>query len=127
MTTQMVVATVAWLLLSAAYVLRSRKLIHIALANAGIALDITLVLYLQFTREALQTAASFELGLLPQFHIFASSAALVLYFPTLLLGWKLLLGLGGEQTRERHIRFAMLAYLLRTLGFAFMFTLIGDR
>lgn len=119
----MMIATVAWLLFSAAYVLRTRRMIHIALANSAILLDVALVLQLQVSRGAVQTAASFSLAVLPQIHILMSLIALLLYFPVLWLGWKMVLRGPCARTKLIHIKLAMAAYLFRTLGFAFMFSM----
>ncbi len=123
MTTHMMIATVAWLLLSAGYVLRTRKFIHVALMHGAILLDMTLVVHLQLTRDAVQTAASFSLAWAEQAHILFSTIALLLYFPVLWLGWRLLFGAGAVSVRKTHIRLALSAYLFRTLGFGFMFSM----
>ena len=85
----------------------------------GISLDIILVLYLELSRNAVDTALSFKLEPIAQAHIAVSTLALILYFPLLYLGYKLS---KGEQTkRQIHKKLGITAYSLRTLGFIFMF------
>ena len=109
---------------------------------SGIGIDICLVLYLQLTRRAVQKALGFDLELLQQIHIGCSTLALLLYFPTLYLGVQLLrtkapsvlcadsaiLDMQSEASRRMslrrwHIRFAQSAFIARTLGLLFMFSM----
>ena len=123
MTIYMWIATVAWLCLMSGYLARKKRSTHVNLMRAGIFLDIGLVLFLQFTRGAIQTALSFELALLKQLHIAASTIALLLYFPILYLGFQLLKGKGTAEMRARHIRLGTTALIFRTLGFLLMFSM----
>jgi hypothetical protein len=90
----------------------------------GILLDVALVLYLQITREAIQTAVSFTLSPLAQTHIFFSTGALLLYPAVLFYGIRLARDLQNQPLRKRHKRIALTAFVLRTLGFLFMFSLL---
>jgi hypothetical protein len=92
----------------------------------GIIMDILLVLYLQITRDAIGTALSFELAILKQIHILFSATALVLYFPTLYLGYRLVKRIATVEQRALHIKIATTALLLRTLGLLFMFSMWQD-
>ncbi|MFN8388652.1 MAG: hypothetical protein U0136_00005 [Bdellovibrionota bacterium] len=123
MTRNMWVATIAWLLLSTGYFLRRRRALHITLMLTGIFMDISLVLFLEVSRGAIETALSFSLSLMKQLHIAASTTAFLLYFPVLYLGSQLVRGTGDARTRERHVRLATLALLFRTLGFFLMFSM----
>ena len=133
----MLIATVAWMLLTTGLVVRKNKSQHVALMLLGILLDIGLVVYLQLTREAVQTAVEFSLPLLEQIHIACSTVALLLYFPILYLGVKLQQQVGAKEPillnrlgfasyawRTTHIRLGLAAYIFRTLGFLFMFSMI---
>lgn len=124
MTLTMYIATLAWFLLSGGLVARKRKMLHVGLMLTGISLDIGLVLYLQITREAVQTALSFTLSPLELTHIAFSSCALLLYFPVLFLGCRLLKE-SNLMLRRWHIRLALSAYVTRTFGFLFMFSMYG--
>ena len=124
MTTNMYIATGAWLMLVLGVFARKTRRVHVPCMLVGIATDIALVLYLQVTREAIQTALSFKLELLKQIHIGLSTVALVLYFPVLYLGFRLLQGKGSYKLRMLHIRVAVTAFFFRCLGFMFMFSML---
>lgn len=124
MTNFMYVATLAWVLLLGAYVLRQRRWLHVPLAVAGMLLDVMLVVHLQLTRDAVQKAASLTLGALEQIHIVNSSIALLLYLPVFYLGALLILGRATVGQRAWHLRLAISALIFRTLGFLFMLSFI---
>ncbi len=117
----MCVATIAWLSLTMGYLNRRKRQTHIRLMLLGIGTDILLVLYLQVTRSAVQTALKFELSVSEQAHIWFSSSALVLYFPILYLGYRLIQG--DRSRRAMHVRLGVTALILRTIGFLFMFSM----
>lgn len=123
MTSFMWIATCAWSLLVVGYFFRFRRRLHVPLMLAGIFCDIVLVLYLQVTREAIQTALGFSLAILKQIHIGFSTTALLLYFPVLFLGYKLVTNTASTKQRNLHIRLATAALVARTLGFVFMFSM----
>lgn len=124
MTGNMWIASLAWAILTLGLFFRRNRRVHVPCMLLAIAMDFSLVLYLQLTREAVQKALSFELVALQQTHIAFSALALVCYIPTLVYGSRLVRGVGNyEQTRARHIRIAVTTYLLRTLGFCFMFSM----
>ena len=129
MTPSMYLASFAWCLLAVGVLLRNHRAHHVTLMIAGIALDFTLVIYLQFTRHAVQKALAFDLALLQQTHIACSTVAVLLYLPTLYFGTKLLRAKSSVNKadfgilRARHLRFAVSAFIARTLGLAFMFSL----
>ena len=128
MTISMWIATLAWALMVTGFLFRKTTKIHVPLVLSGIMLDVTLVLFLQITRSAVQTALKFELTALKQIHIGFSSAALLLYIPTITLGCTLLYAKRKKQpinprTRKLHITIAVTTLCLRTLGFIFMFSM----
>ena len=124
MTPYMYIATLAWLFLVSGYLSRKRRRAHVTLGLTGIFLDIALVVYLQVTRHAVQTAAAFTLKGLQQMHIGVSTVALVLYFPVLLLGMNLFHDSKNLRLRALHKRIAVTALIFRTLGFLFMFSML---
>ncbi|MCB0337473.1 MAG: hypothetical protein KDD62_14250 [Bdellovibrionales bacterium] len=124
MTINMYIATVAWILLILGYTKRFDRKKHVPLVLSGIGLDIALVLYLQVTRSAVQTALEFELSILEQMHIWMSTLALLLYFPVLFLGFKLVKGNAPEGYLEKHKKLATTALILRSCGFILMFSMI---
>ena len=123
MTLTMLIATLAWICLTAGLIQRKDRSAHVRYVNIGIFLDIALVLYLQLTREAVQTALGFSLPMFEQVHIVFSTLALFLYFPVLYLGFGLLKG-SNPVKRKWHIRLALTSYVCRTFGFLFMFSMI---
>jgi len=124
MTVNMYIATVAWLCLVLGVLNRKKRKKHVPLMLTGITLDFLLVLYLQVVRDAIQKAAEFSLSALQQTHIGFSTLALLLYFPVLYLGSQLVKGKGTPRTKSLHVRIALSAFLFRTLGFVFMFSMI---
>jgi len=117
------VASFAWLLLVCGYFLRARRNIHVPLMMTGIFTDIALVLYLQLTKRAVQTAVSFTLAPLQQAHVLVSTSAFVLYFPVLYLGWRLYNEPLNKAIRFRHRQIGVAALVLRTCGFVLMFSM----
>ena len=85
---------------------------------------IALVLYLQVTHNAVQTAAEFSLPVLPQLHVAVSTLALLFYFPVLYLGFKLNRDPADGLVRNKHRKLAIPTYFLRTLGFFLMFSML---
>ncbi|MCB0333383.1 MAG: hypothetical protein KDD55_07775 [Bdellovibrionales bacterium] len=124
MTLYMYIATLSWLCLVLGYSQRHTPARHVPLVLTGIVGDFLLVGYLQVTRDAVQTAASFTLGPLEMIHIGFSTLALVFYVPTIIHGSKIYRGKEESTTRAKHKQFAMLALGCRTLGFLFMFSML---
>lgn len=91
----------------------------------GILTDLIIVLVLQVSREAVQTAMEFSLSPLQQAHVFSSSVAVLLYFPVIALGLLRYKNIYGKGVRLAHIRLGLLAFIFRSLGFIFMFSLVG--
>ena len=123
MTIYMWIATFAWACLVLGYLRRKDTKTHVPLVVVGILTDVLLVIYLQITRSAVQTALEFSLGPLQQIHIAFSSIALILYVPTLVLGVKLYRKIAGDCTKSKHKKLAIAALIFRTLGFLFMFSM----
>ena len=120
MTSNMWIALGAWLCLLLGVLRRRERRIHVPLMLTGIGADMLLVIYLQITRGAIQKALSFSLNPVRQLHIAASTTALLLYFPVLYLGQKLLRDRAGPVTRKYHVRIALTAFVFRTLGLILM-------
>lgn len=91
---------------------------------SGITADITLVLYLQVTRSAVQRAMGPGLELLHRLHIASSTLALLLYIPTLYFGIKLLKHGVTAELITKHKWVAVPALIFRTIGFVLMFSLL---
>lgn len=124
MTVSMWIATLAWLLLSCGLIHRHSVSKHLPRVLSGITIDIVLVGYLAITRDAIQTALQFDLSVLNQLHILCSTIACILYFPLLYVGFRLLKKRSSQILRRIHKRLAFTAYLFRTAGFIFMFSML---
>ncbi len=123
MTINMYIATCAWLLLLIGYANRKNRRRHVPIMLTGIFLDVALVVYLQITRNAVQIALNFSLAVLQQLHIASATLALVLYFPILYLGSKLVKGSASNDQRLLHIKLGKAAIIFRTLSFGLMFSM----
>ncbi len=123
MTSAMYIASFAWFLIVFGYTRRKNLFQHIPLVLAGICCDILLVLYLQFTREAVQEALEFDRSVYEQIHIWTSTVALLLYFPVIYFGSSLKKDLDNPELRVKHRRVALTALTFRTIGFLFMFSM----
>lgn len=124
MTPRMWIASAMWVLLVVGYLFRRNRKIHVPFVLSGITGDIALVLYLEITKSAVESALKFDRSFLQQAHIAASTVALVLYFVVLYLGFRLLRG--DLSVRQRHVRIATTALCFRSLGFVLMFSMWKD-
>ncbi len=121
----MAIATTAYITMLFGVVLRKDKSLHMALMSTAMLTDFLLVLALEFTRSAVNTAVSFEMSLPQQAHIGFSTLAVLLYLPILILGLRRYLAReGGFATRYWHIRLGVAGLVFRSLGFIFMFSLL---
>ena len=124
MTVPMYLATAAWLLLCLGYLNRKNRYRHVPLMLVGMGLDLSIVVYLEITRNAIATAVGFTLSAFEQLHIGTSSIALMLYVPVIVTGVLLWRG-AGWGVRKWHVRIAITALAFRTAGFLLMFSLLG--
>lgn len=130
MTTRQVydaIATLGWALLALGWLFHRDRRRHLALVLPGMAVDLALVLWLEATGKVIELTLAPEAhgrhyGLFQWCHIGTSSAAVVLYIPTIWLGARLAWGVPGPGTRLWHRRCAVTALALRTVGFGFMWT-----
>ncbi len=118
----MYIASAAWICLCGGVVLRRRTSLHIPLVLTAVATDYLLVLYLEYSRGALEKTFSGTLGSLELTHIFFSSLSLLLYIPTLAVGR--LLRRGRQDLRSIHRNLGFCTLCARTLGFFFMFSML---
>lgn len=123
----MAAATVAYGLLVLGLVFRFNRRVHPVLMLCGMIIDISIVLILEVQRNAIDTALSFTLSLMQQAHIGSSTIALLLYFPTIAMGWKLWKQGPRPGLRKWHIRVAIASFCFRTLGFLLMLSFLGHQ
>ena len=120
-----VIATISYALLITGLLLRRQKLLHIPCMLSAMLLDVSLTIFLEIQRSALNKALSLEMTPFQQIHIGASTLALILYVPTVFYG---ILRLKNQsrlkKINSRHKRLGLLAFTFRTIGFIFMFSLL---
>lgn len=120
----MTAATLSYGCLLAGLLLRHTRKAHVTLMTTGIALDLAIVLTLEFQRHAVEKALEFSMLPLQQLHIGTSTVAVLLYIPVLAFGYQRLKGKGGIRARTLHLRYGTLAFIFRSLGFLLMFSLL---
>ncbi len=114
-------ATLAWLLLVSGWFLRRRRSAHVPLVLSGITLDLAIVVFLEVTRGVVETTVQAPLSGTRWVHVASSLIAVLLYFPTLYLGFRMLRAAPPSAAlRTSHRRVATLALVARTIGFATM-------
>lgn len=124
-TPYMTLATLAYFSMVAGILNRKNKNLHSKLMGTAVTLDLTLVLVLEFTRNAIATAAAMTLEPLQQIHIGFSTLALLLYFPIVILGIMRFRGKAtGPRSQKWHRSLGILAFIFRSLGFILMFSML---
>ena len=121
-------ATLAYALLLTGFALRFRgALRHACLMGAGMGLDLALVLTLELGRNAVGTALGGTLTALQLTHVACSTLAVVIYLPVFALGLQRLLrpSTANLSLRHWHRRLGYAALGFRTVGFLFMFSIVG--
>ena len=119
------IATFAYCLMCIGVLYRKYTPLHWKFMTSAMTIDLTLVLTLEISRNAIKTALAFKLTPFQQIHIIMSLCAVILYFPILYLGFKGLKKELSEKSRKKHITLGVTAFIFRSLGFIFMFSLIG--
>lgn len=121
-------ATFAYLLLLTGFsVRRTHRDLHVGLMSAGMGLDLIVVLLLEFGRDAVATAMGPTLSGWQQTHVISSTLAVLFYIPVFILGFLRWRGSRSLGQRAWHVRLGYCALACRTVGFAFMFSIVGTR
>lgn len=120
-------ATLAFILLLAGFLWRKRnRRLHAGLMTSGMVIDLTLVLLLEFTKDAVATAFGNELTAWQYAHVITSTLAVLFYIPVFALGSiRLLRPNSDQEIRHWHMQLGYFALFFRTLGFLFMFSMLG--
>jgi uncharacterized protein (TIGR03382 family) len=113
-------ATLAFLLLVAGWTQRRRRARHVPLVLSAIALDLLLVIWLEVSRGVVERTMHDHFPVLRWAHIGSSTLAVVAYFPTLWLGFRMLRTPDDAALRRRHAAVATTALVLRAVGFVCM-------
>ena len=119
-TPYMATATFSYILLCLGVAFRRTPAIHSRLMMTGAAIDVLLVLVLEVQRSAIATSMGGKLNPFQMAHIAFSLLAVLLYGPAIFFGKKFM-NEGGKPT---HRTLGRAAFLLRTLGFLFMFSML---
>ncbi len=121
----MFVASLNFFILWAGFFQRhENKNLHARMMATGILSDLSLVLILEFQRDAVATALAHQLSALNQAHIYCSTVATLLYLPLIYFGLKLLRGQDRAKILPLHRKLGYLALTFRTLGYFLMFSML---
>lgn len=118
------VATASYYLMVSGVIYRWQRRRHVTLMATSIAIDLSVVLVLEFQRSAINAAINHTYTFFQTAHILTASLAVAFYFPTVFFGLRRILKPNGPLSdRHWHIRMAVTAFILRSLGFLFMFSM----
>lgn len=124
-TPYMALATFSYCLMVAGVACRrGARHAHRAFMLSAVVIDLALVLALEWQRGATATAFAFTLSPWQTAHVAASTMAVILYVPLLWAGLRLW-RMEHPSRRRLHRNLGITAFLLRTLGFLLMFSLLG--
>ena len=116
-----ILATLAYALLFVGWTQRRTRSRHVPLALAGIGADFALVLVLEFQRDVIGMTFEQDYSPVEVVHIATSAAAVLVYIPTLVLGFRLMKRPADAKLRRLHAGVALTAFVLRSIGFVCMF------
>lgn len=115
----LVVSTISFALLIAGVLLRRRVHLHVPMLLTAFALDVGLLVFLQLTRNAIQTVLNQPNPPILYFHVACSVSMLLGWTIMIFLGWKLLRG--NESIRPVHRTGAAIFLLLRVANYTTSF------
>lgn len=106
--------------------LRKNRPLHWRVMSFSMITDIGLVLILEATRSAVDTAVKFELTALQKIHILTSLVAVVLYLCMFYLGYKRYKDKKNTQRiKNLHMRFGITTLIFRSVGWLTMFSFLA--
>ncbi|MEM9445136.1 MAG: hypothetical protein AAGA18_07260 [Verrucomicrobiota bacterium] len=109
-----IISTVVILLIAAGIYYRKNLKLHYKIMGAAFVLDVALVLYIEFTRHAVEQAIN-PVGALLMFHIIVSVLVLVAYLVQFELGRRILKGMVA--TKSLHIQIGITFVSLRLANY----------
>jgi uncharacterized membrane protein YozB (DUF420 family) len=115
------ISTVVLLLIAAGVYYRRQTRIHLRLMLAAFALDVSLVVYIETTRHAVEKVAH-HTGMLLWFHVIVSVAVLIAYVAQIQLGRRILKGFVAS--RGLHIKLGLTFCTLRLLNYITSFIIV---
>lgn len=113
-----IISTIIVVALVVGLSLRRRRNIHPKIMFSAFVADLLLVLYIEFTRGAVERVVS-GVDLLLWFHVSVSVATLVFYVVLIILGRQLLNG--REEKRALHRKLAIIFCVLRSVNYVTSF------
>lgn len=113
-------ASLAFLLIVLGWTQRRTRKRHVPLVLVGIAIDLALVLILEFSRDVIGMTMEKDWSWMQWTHIGSSVIAVLLYLPVIWIGIAMLRGAAGPSAWTAHRRLATTALALRAVGFSFM-------
>ncbi|MBL9169400.1 MAG: hypothetical protein JNN07_16795 [Verrucomicrobiales bacterium] len=114
-------STVVLLLILAGVYSRKKPKIHLRYMLAAFVLDVSLVLYIEITRHAVEKVAH-HTGLLLWFHVLVSVAVLTAYVAQIQLGRRIMNGFIAS--RQTHIRLGLTFCTLRLVNYITSFMIV---
>jgi hypothetical protein len=114
-------STVVLLLIAAGVYYRKHTRIHLRLMLAAFIIDLSLVVYIEVTRHAVEKVAH-HTGLLLWFHVVVSVAVLIAYVAQIQLGRRILNGFVAS--RGLHIKIGLTFCTLRLLNYITSFIIV---
>jgi len=114
----------SYFLMLAGLTLVKTPAVHWRLMSSSMILDVLLVLIIELNRSAIATVLDFSLRPLQQAHVYSSTLAIIFYIPVAFLGWGLLHGQLKPSGKRNHRLFGIIAFVLRSLGFILMFSMV---
>lgn len=116
-----IISTLVLLLIAAGVYHRKRTRTHLRLMLAAFLLDVSMVIYIETTRHAVEKVAH-HTGFLLWFHVAVSVAVLVAYVAQIQLGRKILNGFVAS--RNLHIKLGLTFCTLRLLNYVTSFMIV---
>lgn len=126
------IASFAFFLMVLGLVSKRNSKVHIVYMLSAMSLDVGLVLFLEVTRSAIEKVVAEPMTFLQRLHVGTSLTAMLLYIPTVILGFRLFRGLGrreisaNDRARRNHRAVAIMAFVLRLVGFLAMFSMLPN-
>ncbi len=113
-------STVVLLLVAAGLYFRRRPRTHLPFMVAALVLDLSLVLYIELTRAAVETLVHKPISPILGFHVTVSVLVLLLYAAQVTLGLKKLRGGGGSHLAHRYLGIAFVVVRLLNYGTSYV-------
>lgn len=124
----MALSTISYAVLVCGMIFRKHSHWHALMMGSGVLLDLTIVVILQSTREAIETATGGALTPFQLTHVISSFFSVMSYFPLVILGLWIFVrdrrDPGRRAWAKWHRRVGVFALFFRTLGFVLMFSML---